>query len=205
MPGQVIVSITEIAGPAVRVCATSGADPPGRTDKDPSSPAGLPASRATARPSVTPRWNPASRSRTSAAERLGASAGCERGTAPGTRFAFGSRLGSPASVGDPAAGDSTVCAARQPSSAGEDHWPPALTAVPAEPGALAPLNQLDSTASKIGSLRSSAGFTAAGTITLLSADPVSCWTGAVGASRGEASCAAPLPPGADASVARCRS
>jgi len=90
---------------------------------------GSAASLAAARPSVTPRWNPASRSRVSAAERLDATAGCGPGMVPGIKFAFGSRLGSPATVGDPAVGDPTVSAARQPSSAGEDHWLPAKTAV----------------------------------------------------------------------------
>src|SRR5580658_8715376 len=81
-------------------------------------------------------------------------------TDPGTRLALGTRLGSPAGVVSPAAGDATTWAARQPSSAGEVHveaaagWA-ACGRVPRTlgPVMLVPLrrNQSDSSESKIGS------------------------------------------------------
>src|SRR5260370_27604132 len=139
--------------------------------QDLSSAPGLAVWRAGARPSVTRRCNPVSRSRASAAERLGAATGGAVGMVPGTRFAFGSRLGSPAVVGAPGVGVSTVFAARQPSSAGDDQRFPAVRG---EPGVRRPpWNQCDSIASKIGSLRSSAGFPVGGTTTA-STEPVSC-------------------------------
>src|ERR1039457_5688041 len=66
-----------------------------------------------------PRWKPASRSLAAAGDRFGTTVSVlVLGMAPGTRLAFGSRLGSPAAVGAPAAGETTVSAAFQPSSAG---------------------------------------------------------------------------------------
>src|SRR5260370_24218408 len=82
--------------------------------QDLSSAPGFAVSLAAARPSVTPRCNPVSRSRASAAERLGAATGGALGMAPGTRFALGRRLGSPAVSGAPVVGVFTVVPARQP-------------------------------------------------------------------------------------------
>src|SRR6185437_8287051 len=84
---------------------------------------------------------------------------------PGTRFAFGSRSGSPAEVTPLDTGACATSAARQPSSAGDDQ---ASVGVP-ESGASPPRrlrrNQSDSTDSKIGSRLSAAGLGAGGTIT----------------------------------------
>jgi hypothetical protein len=92
--------------------------------------------------------------------------------APGTRLAFGSRFGSPAGVAPPEDGESTASAAFQPSSAGDDQRIPDAAVRPE--GLLGasrpPLNQFDSTASKIGSLRVSEGLSAGGTITPPSAE-----------------------------------
>src|SRR5260370_11880955 len=99
--------------------------------QDLSSAPGFAVSLAAARPSVTPRCNPVSRSRASAADRLGAATGGALGMAPGTRFAFGSRLGSPAVVGAPVVGVSIVFAACQPSSAADDQRFPAAFEEPA--------------------------------------------------------------------------
>src|SRR5580658_10523622 len=95
--------------------------------------------------------------------------------APGTRFAFGSRLGSPAVVSPLEEGESTIAAAFQPWSAGDDQRFPAAAGKP--DGLLGasrpPLNQFDSTASKIGSLRVSEGPSTGGTITPPPAEPFS--------------------------------
>ena len=96
-------------------------------------------------------------------------------TEPGTRLALGTRLGSPAVVVSPAAGDATTWAARQPSSAGDVHEPCAAgCAACAPPWArwvvvrVFPLrrNQSDSSESKIGSRCS---WPAGGTVTWPSA------------------------------------
>jgi len=98
---------------------------------------------------------------------------------PGTRLAFGIRLGSPAAVGAPADGESTVSAACQPASAGDDQrFASALVTAAELPDGLAPscppLNQLDSIESKMGSPRLSeessagGGMTTAGSIRLFS-------------------------------------
>src|SRR5207302_6889154 len=139
--------------------------------QDSSCPAGSTVPLAAARPSVTPRWNPASRSRAAAADRFG-KAGCVLGgMAPGIRFAFGDRLGSPAAVSPPEDGESAVCAARQPSSAGDAQPLPAPAVEPDGPGALLlPLNQFDSTVSNTGNLRVCPGSSAGGTTTLPSLD-----------------------------------
>src|SRR5271166_3396403 len=75
----------------------SAATPAASTHQDWSTPPGSAASLAAVRPSLTPRWNPASRSRAAEADRF-STTGCVAGIAPGTRLAFGSRLGSPADV-----------------------------------------------------------------------------------------------------------
>ena len=138
--------------------------------QDSSCPAGSTVPLAAARPSVTPRWNPASRSRAAVADRFG-KAGCVLGMAPGIRFAFGDRLGSPAAVSPLEDGESTVCAARQPSSAGDAQPLPAAAVEPDRPGALLlPLNQFDSTSSNMGNLRVCSGSSAGGTTTLPSLD-----------------------------------
>jgi hypothetical protein len=131
----------------------------------------LAVSLADALASPTPRWNPASRSRAAAADR-GGNTGSEPGMAPGTRLAFGSRRGSPAVVSPPEDGESTVRAAFQPWSAGDDQRFPAAAVRPDEllGASRPPLNQFDSTASKIGSLRVSEGLSTGGTITPLSAE-----------------------------------
>src|SRR5258708_29992620 len=79
---------------------------------------------ADARASRTPRWKLASLLRTSSAEREGPPPlAAESPTDPGTRFARGTRRGSPAVVVAPVVGAATVWAARHPSSAGEFHDP----------------------------------------------------------------------------------
>jgi hypothetical protein len=91
--------------------------------------------------------------------------------APGIRFAFGDRLGSPAAVSPPEDGESTVPAARQPSSAGDAQPLPATAVGPDRPCALLlPLNQFDSTASNMGNLCVCSGSSAGGTTTLPSSD-----------------------------------
>jgi hypothetical protein len=79
-------------------------------------------------------------------------------------LAFGSRLGSPAVVSPPEDGESTVAATFQPWSAGDDQRLPAVV-VELLDASRPPLNQFDSTASKIGSLRVSGGPSTGGTIT----------------------------------------
>src|SRR5262249_14774944 len=124
----------------------------------PSPPAAL-SSCAAARPSRTPRWKLARRSLVCAAERDGAGDAGEV-PPPGTRFAWGTRLGNPATVVPPETGACATSAASQPTSAGELQSPvvvvltaPALTgwSVPCLPRR----NQSDSTDSKMGSLFSS--------------------------------------------------
>jgi hypothetical protein len=87
--------------------------------------------------------------------------------APGSRLAFGSLLGSPAVVSPPEDGESTVSAAFQPWSAGDDQRFAGAALRPKEllGASRPPLNQFDSTASKIGSLRVSEGPSTGGTIT----------------------------------------
>src|SRR5215467_11894922 len=70
---------------------------------------------------------------------------------PGTRFALGCRLGSPATVTPPDTGECATSAARQPSSAGDDHVPADATATGPSPRCLLRRNQSDSIDSKIGS------------------------------------------------------
>ena len=82
-----------------------GRSRPDLTDKDSFSPAGLSASLAAARPSVTPRRNPVSRLRTSAAERLGGRrrvASPERSPGPGSRSAAASEARPPSGIRRPA-------------------------------------------------------------------------------------------------------
>src|SRR5271165_138820 len=165
--------------------------------QDSSSSPGFAASLATARPSLTPRWNPASRSRAAAGDLFSTTA-CVPGTVPGTRFAFGSRWGSPAAVEPPEDGESTVSAACQPSSAGEDQRFSAAEVMPDEPGVMRPpLNQPDSTASKMGNRRVPAGPSADDTITPPSAEVVSWLKGAAIPGEALENCDILLSPGAD--------
>src|SRR5271156_335012 len=98
---------------------------------------------------------------------------------PGTRFALGSRLGSPALVEPLEDGASTASAACQPSSAGEDQRLPAAAVGPEEPGVVRPpLNQCDSTEAKIGSPTDFARSATGGIITPPSDELVSRLTGA---------------------------
>src|SRR5262249_38529832 len=117
-----------------------------------------------ARPSRIPRWKLASRSLACVAYLAGdgaADAAVSTPTVPGTRFALGTRLGSPDSVTPPDVGTCAASAARQPSSAGEVQ-PPLLLVLATLftcPARLAPClprrNQSDSTDSKMGSRCSS--------------------------------------------------
>src|SRR5580700_2223536 len=143
-----------------------------------SSPSSDSAWPAAARPSLTPRWKLAKRSRVAAADLDGVVAGDDPATepaAPGTRFACGTRFGSPADVTPADDGALTASAARQPSSAGEvaqpllgsGSWADLLTA--GRPRR----NQSDSTASNIGSRCSSPFPSAGGMITPLRDEPVS--------------------------------
>src|SRR5215831_4384972 len=115
-----------------------------------------------------PCWKLARRSLVCAADR-GSAAAAAAPTAPGTRFAFGTRLGRPAWVVPEDTGACATSAARHPSSAGEDQ-PAGLGAwldtgagqsEPSRPRR----NQSDSTDSKIGSLFSSPVLAAGGTTT----------------------------------------
>src|SRR6516164_5800916 len=86
--------------------------------------------------------------------------------APGTRLAFGIRLGSPAVVDPAEAGELAALAARQPTSAGDDQRSPGAGLLLAKVGAPRPsLNQLDSTELKTGSLCSSPRSAVGGTTT----------------------------------------
>jgi mucin-6/19 len=151
---------------------------------------------AAARALRMPRWKLARRSCARVADRPGA--GGEGAvavllTVPGTRFAFGTRTGSPAAVVPPDTGACATSAARQPSSAGEDQVSAGVPAVSAGAAAVsagvpavsagaaavsagtpvadrsAPCllrrNQSDSTDSKIGSRLSSAALGTSGVIT----------------------------------------
>src|SRR6266699_4128591 len=130
-----------------------------------------------------PCWKPAMRSLVCAADRGEAGAAAAL-TPPGTRFAFGTRLGRPARVVPEDTGACATSAACHPSSAGEDQpaeldtWL-ATGADQSEPSRPR-RNQSDSTDSKIGSLFSSPMLVAGGTIT----PGASPWPGA-----------APLPCG----------
>src|SRR5215813_7004460 len=111
-----------------------------------------------------PRWKLASRSLACEAVLAGVGAADVAAesapTAPGTRFARGTRLGSPDSVTPPDVGTCAASAARQPSSAGEVQPPLLVLATLFTcPARLAPClprrNQSDSTDSKMGSRCSS--------------------------------------------------
>jgi hypothetical protein len=67
-----------------------------------------------ARPSRTPRWKLANRSLVDAADLVGTGAAGSGDAVPGTRFALGTRLGSPADVVPPVAGALAAAAASQP-------------------------------------------------------------------------------------------
>ncbi len=85
------------------------------------SPPGVSSSCAAARPSRTPRWKLARRSLVCAAERdcAGDAGEVPPLTPPGTRFAWGTRLGNPATVVPAETGACATSAASQPASAGE--------------------------------------------------------------------------------------
>ena len=94
-------------------------------------------------------------------------------TAPGTRFAFGTRFGSPAEVRPPMRARAATWAARQPSSLGEvQPWRSRASAVSCSGLAAVPAtacrprrNQSDSTDSKMGSRCSSPSEVGGGTTT----------------------------------------
>src|SRR6202000_2794175 len=92
-------------------------------------------------------------------------------TEPGTRFARGTRFGSPAVVVSPASGDATIRAARYPSSAGEFQVCPAAGAAAELSGMPLRRNQSDSRESKIGSRWSVAAPTVGGIVTWLPSEP----------------------------------
>jgi hypothetical protein len=93
---------------------------------------------------------------------------------PGTRLAFGIRLGRPAVVDPAEDGELATLAARQPASAGDDQRLPAADVLLGKVGAPRPsLNQLDSTALKTGSLCSPPRSAEGGMMTLSPAELVS--------------------------------
>src|SRR6185437_7325629 len=92
-------------------------------------------------------------------------------TEPGTRFARGTRFGSPAVVVSPASGDATIRAARHPSSAGEFQLCPAAGAAAELSGLPLRRNQSDSRESKMGSRWSVAAPTVGGIVTWLPSEP----------------------------------
>src|SRR5258708_37385231 len=120
-----------------------------------------------ARASRTPRCRLANLSLVAAADRTGAGV-ADSVAVPGIRFALGTRLGKPATVVPPEVGATAASATFQPSSAGEVQLAADVrrlempdTSSDGRPRR----NQSDSTASKIGSLFSSASDAAGGTIT----------------------------------------
>ncbi len=126
-----------------------------------------------ARASRTPRCRLANRSLVAAADRTGAAV-VVSAAVPGIRFAFGTRLGKPASVVPLELGAAAASATFQPSSAGEVQlllWPGSdwlpVTSTAGRPRR----NQSDSTASKMGSLFSPPSEPAGGTITPPLDDP----------------------------------
>ena len=165
-----------------------------------SSSPGFAASRAAARPLSTPRWSPASRAWAAAADRSGrlGGTGSVLGIAPGIRLAFGCRLGSPAAVEPAEDGESAVSAARQPSSAGDDQR---LSVVAVRVEVLGaprrPLNQLDSTASKTGSLHDSVVTPSAGGVAMPSEELVSWLKPTAVPAAGPAACDVSFQPGTD--------
>src|SRR3984885_14991782 len=150
-----------------------------------SSPSSDSAWPAAARPSLTPRWKLAKRSRVAAADLDGVVAGDDPATepaAPGTRFACGTRFGSPADVTPLDDGALTAWAARQPSSAGEEAHPllcsGSCSVIVGLPPARPRRNQSASTASNIGSRCSAPLPLAGGTITPPKVKPASAVAGA---------------------------
>src|ERR1022692_3478481 len=123
--------------------------------------------RRTARPSLVPRWKFAKRSLVAAAERAGTGTAAGSDPAvPGTRFAFGTRFGSPAGVRPLDDGALATSAARRPSSTGEVQVSAFSSSCPGPATACRPRrNQSDSTDSKIGSLLSSFREALGGTTT----------------------------------------
>ena len=126
--------------------------------------------RRAARPSLIPRWKLAKRSLVAAADRAGAGAAAAAAgsdpAVPGTRFALGTRFGSPAEVMPLEDGALATSAARQPSSAGEVQVAAFSSSCPDPATACRPRrNQSDSTDSKIGSLLSSLSDALGGTTT----------------------------------------
>ena len=181
-----------------------------------SAPLDISSSGAAARPSWMPRWRLARRSRVCDAGRegVGRVGTGVAPTLPGTKFAFGTRVGSPATVIPPDTGAFATCAARQPSSAG-DVQSSARVSAGAEPAVPCPRrrNQSDSTDWKIGGWFSCPALTAGGTIMPCRTGPD--WLpndGIAGLSERSADpgpvptvAAAPLsgPPGAGSASASC--
>src|SRR5215468_3967892 len=136
-----------------------------------------------------PCWKLAMRSLVCAADR-GEAGAAVAWTPPGTRFAFGTRLGRPAPVVPEDTGACATSAACHPSSAGEDQLAALGTWLDARAGQSEPSrprrNQSDSTDSKIGSLFSSPMLVAGGTMTpgaspLPGCVPLPCGTPPAGA------------------------
>src|SRR4029077_20187383 len=132
---------------------------------------------AAARASLTPCWKLVRRCLVWAADRGAGAVAVGVVTPPGTRFAFGTRLGRPARVVPEVTGACATSAACHPASAGDDQPAEAGTGATAGPGTVpdtvavqsAPCrprrNQSDSTDSKIGSRFSSPTIAGGGTIT----------------------------------------
>src|SRR5580704_3046726 len=133
-----------------------------------SSPMGVSSPGPLARAFLIPCWKLDSRCLVCEADRPGTGGACTPGPAPpGTRFALGTRLGSPASVVSANTGARTASAACHPASAGDDQTVSATSG--GESGRLTGWpprrNQSDSTDSKIGRRFSVPVLSAGGRIT----------------------------------------
>jgi len=122
---------------------------------------------AAARAFRMPRWKAARRSCAWAADRAGTGGGGAAAalTVPGTRFALGTRTGSPAAVVPADTGACATSAACHPASAGDDQVSVGAAVAGRSAPCLLRRNQSDSTDSKIGSRVSSAALGTGGTIT----------------------------------------
>src|ERR1700722_14032243 len=133
-----------------------------------SSPMGVSSSGPLARAFLIPCWKLDSRCLVCEADRPGTGGACATGPAPpGTRFALGTRLGSPAPVVSANTGARTASAACHPASAGDDQ--PVSATSGGESGRLTGWpprrNQSDSTDSKMGRRFSVPVLSAGGRIT----------------------------------------
>src|SRR5690242_450940 len=140
-----------------------------------------------------PCWKLVMRSLVCAADR-GEAGAAEAPTPPGTRFAFGTRLGRPARVVPEDTGACATSAACHPSSAGEDQPAEPDTWLDTGAGQSEPSrprrNQSDSTDSKMGSRFCSPGLAGGGTTT----PGASPWPGAAPLLYGTPLlCGVPLP------------